>query len=558
METEPQVLIAGAGPSGLVLALILRRSGVRVRIIDKEPAYRPGSRGSGVQARTLELYAQLGLYQEIAACGAEIPNIALYKPGKENLTPQKEFRLTERAEATPGMPYPNALNIPQDAHEAVLRGALVGLGCTVELGVELTKFSQHSDGVRTTLKHADGTEEVAEAAWLVGADGAHSVVRKGLGLNFLGETHEEQEMLIGDIEVDGVSPGLWHMWADPPRTMVLRSATPDSNLFMFAYVPGTPGAVQHAGPFTRDEFVETFYEVTQRTDITFGRATWLSRYRPNMRMVDQMRAGRVFVAGDAAHCHSPAGGQGLNSSVQDAANLAWKLALVINHHAPEALLDTYAEERLRVIAQMLQLTTALYNSTFDALRLKQQLDADGTEDAPMGTDRNGAGLSMLGVNYSGSSIIAEDNDAGPAPAYAPGFAETGVRAAYRAPDAPGLVAVYPMKKETSLFEVFDVALHTVLLFGASSAAISGLRRPAGATQMVQILPASVDTAPLKADGVDIVLHDARGHAYAGYGVEAGETVVVVVRPDGVVGMVQRGSAEEAVKGLAQYFAKIFG
>ncbi|KAF7309289.1 FAD-binding-3 domain-containing protein [Mycena indigotica] len=544
METEPQVLIAGAGPSGLVLALILRRSGVHVRIIDKEPAYRPGSRGSGVQARTLELYAQLGLYQEIAACGAEIPNIALYKPGKENLTPQKEFRLTERAEATPGMPYPNAINIPQDAHEAVLRGALAELGCTVELGVELTKFSQHSDGVRATLKHADGAEEIAETGWLIGADGAHSVVRKGLGLNFLGETHEEQEMLIGDIEVDGVSPGLWHMWADPPRTMVLRSATPDSNLFMFAYVPGTPGAVQHAGPFTRDEFVETFYEVTQRTDITFGKATWLSRYRPNMRMVDQMRAGRVFVAGDAAHCHSPAGGQGLNSSVQDAANLAWKLALVINHHAPDALLDTYAEERLRVIAQMLQLTTALYNSTFDALRLKQQLDADGTEDAPMGTDRNGAGLSMLGVNYSGSSIIAEDNDAGPPP---------GVRAGLRRDRRPG-------RKETSLFEVFDVALHTVLLFGGAASKFSRLLQglPVGTTQMVQILPASVDTSSLKADGVDIVLHDARGHAYAGYGVEAGETVVVVVRPDGVVGMVQRGSAEEAVADVPEYFAKIFG
>ncbi|KAF7309298.1 FAD-binding-3 domain-containing protein [Mycena indigotica] len=550
METEPQVLIAGAGPSGLVLALILRRSGVHVRIIDKEPAHRPGSRGSGVQARTLELYAQLGLYPQIAACGAEIPNIALYKPGKENLTPQKEFRLTERAEATPGMPYPNALNIPQDVHEAVLRGALVGLGCTVELGVELTKFSQHSDGVRATLKHADGTEEVAEAAWLVGADGAHSVVRKGLGLNFLGETHEEQEMLIGDIEVDGVSPGLWHMWADPPRTMVPPQR--DARL----------QALHHAGPFTRDEFVETFYEVTQRTDITFGRATWLSRYRPNMRMVDQMRAGRVFVAGDAAHCHSPAGGQGLNSSVQDAANLAWKLALVINHHAPDTLLDTYAEERLRVIAQMLELTTALYQSTFAALRLKQQLDADT---GPTGTRRNGAELSMLGVNYSGSSIIAEDRGAGPAPAYAPNVAEAGIRAAYRAPEAPGLVVLDTAagaKKETSLFEVFDVALHTVLLFSAPSAELSGLRRPrglpSGTSQIVQILPDSIDTSSLEAEGVDIVLHDAKGHAYVSYGVGPGETVLVVVRPDGVVGTVQRVSAEEAVAGVKGYFTKIFG
>ncbi|KAF7309285.1 FAD-binding-3 domain-containing protein [Mycena indigotica] len=547
-------LQAGAGPAGLVLALLLLRSGISVRIIDKEQTHRVGSRGAGVQSRTLELYAQLGLYDKIIACGGDIPNIALYKPGKENTTPMKEFRLTPLVDATPSMPYPNTMNIPQDAHEAVLREALAALGCTVELGVELASFEQQPDFVRVTLKRAGGDDETAEVAWLVGADGAHSVVRKGLGLSFLGETHEEQEMFLGDIEIEGVTPGLWHMWADPRQTIVLRGTTPTSNVYTFACLPGASGPL--SGPFTRDEFVKIFYDITQRTDISFGSALWLSHYRANIRMVDEMRVGRVFVVGDAAHCHSPAGGQGLNSSVQDSANLAWKLALVIKNLAPDSLLDTYAEERLRVIAQMLKLTTLLHNTTH---KMRQQPNSDAAESATAGGRRKHAELSMLGVNYCGSSIIAENDDAdkGLAPAYTASLTDIGALPGYRAPEAPGLAG--EGEKETSLFAVFDLSKHTILLFGdalVSADALGELRLPAGTTKVVHILPTGV--ALEKVGRADVVLQDTRGHAYATYGIAEGETALVVVRPDGVVGAVEGGSVKEAVAGVGKYFSKILG
>ncbi|KAF7318436.1 FAD-binding-3 domain-containing protein [Mycena chlorophos] len=570
------VLIAGAGPSGLILALILAKSGVSVRLIDKELTHRVGSKGSGIQARTLELYAQLGIYDSLRAIGEHIPDIAVYEPGKT--VPAKYVRLSPIVEATPGTPYPNSLNIPQDHHEAVLRTHLSALGVEVELGTELRAFDHTAsrDYVLATLvKHqADGSEVVEEGKyeWLVGTDGAHSIVRKALGLSFLGETQEDAEMAVGDIEVHGVDPKrrqFWHMWSAPPRTIVLRSSHPASNVFMLAYI-GIQGDISPTG-LTRDEFLKAFYEVTKlkREDVAFGEATWMSRYRPNIRMVDRMRVGRVFVAGDAAHCHSPAGGQGLNSSVADVANLAWKLALVQKRLAPESLLDTYGEERLRVIAQMLRLTTELYGHTMNSFGTKQQIASEAPADpelataggdgpAQMSVARSGRELTMLGVNYHGSSIISSEATAATTEAYAK--PETlSAKPAYRAPDAPGLLD--GAGNANNLFGVFDGVRHTVLVFAPArsesdvSDIVAFLGRLPGAAETirsVRVLPAGLGTGT--STGFDLVLEDAQGHAYKEYNVDvnADKPTVVVVRPDGVVGAV-----EGSVQGLERYFGRIF-
>ncbi|KAJ6569265.1 FAD binding domain-containing protein [Mycena capillaripes] len=551
----PSVIIAGAGPSGLILAIILRKSGVSVRIIDKETTHRVGSRGSTIQPRTLELYDILGVLPDILKIGATLPSIAKYDHGE--IRPTSMVKLADILEPTPDIPHPNAINVSQDLHEEILRNHLRMLGCSVELGSELRSFEQFPDHVVAHIVTIDSEgkqkEESTRYDWLVGTDGAHSVVRKQLGLSFLGETRTEDHIALGDITVEeGAEPGFWHMWTIPPKMMVLRSSSSTSKVFMFAY----SGRPEHLADktLTRDEFIEEFYAMTGRRDIKFGLATWMTNYRPNMRMVDKMRDGRVFIAGDAAHCHSPTGGQGLNSSVQDSANLGWKLALAAKGLASPTLLDTYSAERLRVIAQMLKLTTELYNQSFDALRAGAEADDKVWS--------RGGDLRMLGVNYCGSAIVLEAGAV-------PGGASTDspysqahvdgarVQAGYRAPDASGLVCVRSgsgsdtdTSKMTSLFAVFSAAMHTVLLFGHGDEAnvaevLAGL--PKDAVRAVEVLAPGQRTA-----GSVLVLEDQAGHAYAGYGMNANEPTVVVVRPDGVVGAVV-----SSVEGVEQYFKKIF-
>ncbi|KAJ6511503.1 FAD binding domain-containing protein [Mycena vitilis] len=543
-DSSASVLIAGAGPSGLILAIILLKNGVSVRIIDKELKHRGGTRGSGVQPRTLELYDILGILPEILQAGGPIPTILKYEPGE--IKPFSSFNLTQWVEPTPDSPHSNPHNISQDRHEEILRAHLQKIGCSVELGSELRSFEQFPDHVVAHIVRTDanGTqEENTRFDWLVGTDGARSVVRKQLGLSFLGETRAEH-MALGDIIVEeGVDFGSWHMWNVPPRILTLRSGNSKSKVFMFGYT-GRPDHLADT-PVTREEFIEDFYAITKRPDIKFGPTTWISNWRPNMRMVDTMQCGRVFIAGDAAHCHSPTGGQGLNSSVQDVANLGWKLALVHKGLAAPALLDTYSAERLRVIAQMLKLTTELYHKTFNTA---------GKADAGDSGWARGPDLSMLGVNYCGSSIVLEDEDEARVPGNAYAKVEGGrSRAAYRAPDAPGLVC----KGEdvpTRLFAIFSASAHTVLLFGGDAAAHASLaevlaRLPEGTVRMVQIVPQG-QTAGASA-GSTLVLEDRAGHAYTGYGVPADKRTVVVVRPDGVVGATVTGA-----KGIERYFRNI--
>ncbi|KAJ7093880.1 FAD binding domain-containing protein [Mycena belliarum] len=543
----PSVLIAGAGPSGLILALVLLQNGVSVRIIEKESKHRIGSRGSGVQPRTLELYDILGILPSIEKESTQLVKLATYVQGE--LEPSSILEISERVEPTPSLPHANALIISQDRHEEILRDHLQKFACPVELSTELHSFEQFPDHVvaNITQTNADGKQvtESTKFDWLVGTDGAHSVVRKQLGLSFLGET-QEHIIALGDIVVEeGVDPKFWHIWNLPGKLLALRSGGPTEKSFMLAY-SGRPEDVAEK-PLTREEFIEDFHKLTGRHDVKFGAATWMSNWRPNMRMVDTMRSGRVFIAGDAAHCHSPTGGQGLNSSVQDAANLGWKLALVQKGLAPATLLDTYSEERLRVIAQMLKLTTELYSKTVGNIASHEPADTSGW--------KRGEDLGMLGVNYCGSSILIEEGAVASASAYSKTSGNR-VQAAYRAPDAPGLVRAGTGDASTALFAVFSVSVHTVLLFGgdaASRAPLVGVlaRLPADAVRAVLIVPQG-QTAGDDAERFSEVFDDREGHAYSGYGLTPGELAVVVVRPDGVVGAVVPGA-----EGVERYFQKIF-
>ncbi|KAJ7137951.1 monooxygenase [Mycena epipterygia] len=543
---KPSVLIVGAGPAGLILAISLLQNGIPVRLIAKETQYRIGSRGAGIQPRTQELYDILGVLTDIKREAVYTPMNRIYEL-PEGIKPLRTFSISPWVDPTPGIPHANSLILSQERHEEILRDHLHKLSGTVELGSELIDFYQFPDHVVAQIVKdgPDGTKvtETTKFDWLVGTDGAHSIVRKQLGLSFLGETKSEAHIAVGDIVVEeGLEHEFWHMWIPRGKLMVLRPGSAASKNFMFAY-SGRPEHLAN-NPLTRDEFVEEFYSLTGRRDIKFGDASWMSIYTPNIRMVDRFHDGRVLIAGDAAHCHSPTGGQGLNSSVQDSINLGWKLALVQKGFAPVKLLESYSAERLVVIAEMLKVTTDLYNKTAAVVRDPTSGDSAWAR---------GGDLSMLGINYRGSSIILEDPDVSiDGGAYA--RPEAGrVVPGYRAPDAPGLVepgSTVP----TRLFTVFGTAFHAVLVFGGDTASHVSVgeilkRFPDGAVLSVLLSAAGIT---LPNSGLNKVLEDRDGHAYAGYGAVLDKLTVVVVRPDGVVGAVV-----SEVKGVEEYFRLIF-
>ncbi|EIN05357.1 monooxygenase [Punctularia strigosozonata HHB-11173 SS5] len=566
----PDVLIAGAGPAGLVLALSLLKHGLSVRLIDKDPTHHVGQRGAGVMPRSLELYNTLGVLPDIlAASHPPLPMQAFTMPGGRE--PLRQWEMSPREHPTPGTPWPNAVMIGQDKTEAILRAHLAQLGCRVELNTRLASFAQDDDAVRATLAKtgADGThtEEVVRVPWLVGADGARSTVRKALNLSFLGETRQER-YAIADVHVQGLDMHHIHVFGGgPPGTILIWPSERKDGDLMTVYVAG-PDADYERLASSPDFFRDHVKAKLGRDDVSLGAVTWLTDYRPNVRMVDTFQSGRVFLVGDAAHAHSLMGGQGLNTSIQDASNLGWKLALVARRAAPRALLASYTSERLPVVAAVLDLTSAL----------QDKLSSAKGEDA--GAWKRGDGLGQLGVNYRWSPWVfderlpegaeeeegAEGDDKGKGERNPYGRAgDEGaqmLRAGDRAPDAPALVpASGADTAPTRLFDLLSPTAHTVLLFlaGSTDARAEAVRkhrvlaRPGVAVAVYEILPPSPSPSPLPFLLLPFLpfLPLLVGHAYANYGVDKDAFGAVVVRPDGYVGAVAT-----SVAGLQRYFDKL--
>ncbi|KAH9944589.1 monooxygenase [Amylocystis lapponica] len=539
------VLVVGAGPAGLVLALALAKNGISLRIIEKETQRLAGQRGAGIMSRSLELYNYLGVLPDILAKAKSPPPMRKYKlPG--GVEPLSTFHISPPVTPTPACPYLNSAMLGQESVEAILRAHLEQLGVHVEYGTRLQTFEQHSDRVVAHTIKADAGEEKEHditCHWLVGTDGARGVVRKQLGLQFLGTPHEDLHFVIGDVVCKGLDEDYWHSWGEVAGDMVLLRPTEHNGVFSLM-------AGGHISPATlvsdRAELVKFVHKTTERDDLEISDIRSLFEYRPNVRMVDKFGEGRVFVAGDAAHVHSATGGQGLNSSIQDSFNLGWKLALVENGFAAPSLLSTYSEERLPVIAAMLQRTTVLLNKT-----------VSGSVDA---WDRGGV-LKQLGVNCRWSSIVVDERSARGDPdelmANAYGGGGGILCAGDRAPDAPGLVDAEG--GTTSFFRLFGATHHTVVFFAADVHRVAELlgalaECPPKSIRAVLVLPqghpgVSAETV----HGVDTVVTDRDGHAYAGYAVSKESVVAMVVRPDGIVGGIVLG-----VAGLRRYFGGVFG
>jgi 2-polyprenyl-6-methoxyphenol hydroxylase-like FAD-dependent oxidoreductase len=344
--TDSLVLITGAGPTGLVLALWLTKLGVKVRIIDKLAEAGTTSRALAVQARTLEFYHQVGLDDAVVAGGVKVENINLWVKGR------RVTRVPLLATGEGLTPYAFALIYPQDAHERLLIERLGQLGVQVERRTELLRFSQRDTGVTATLRRPDGSEEICEASYLAGCDGAASTVRGQLGVEFPGGTYTGL-FYVADIQATG----------EAVKDKDLHADIEDAD-FLLLFPLKAQGHVRLVGT-VRDlsagdrgqlKFDDVRGKALEHLKLNIEKVNWFSTYRVHHRVANRFRDRRAFLLGDAAHIHSPVGGQGMNTGIGDAVNLAWKLAAVLKNSAPETLLDSYEPERIP-FAQRLVATT---------------------------------------------------------------------------------------------------------------------------------------------------------------------------------------------------------
>ncbi|KAF9054420.1 pentachlorophenol 4-monooxygenase [Panaeolus papilionaceus] len=526
-----------------------------------------------LQPRSLELFTYLRIIEDVMKSAILTPTVRMYKM-PEGVQPSHEFEMSPHRHPTPTNPFLNPVMLGQDKLEKIFHAALARFGCFVELGTELQGLQNLGDRVRVHLLRRGfsldpnaGTPETSEYEWVIGADGARGVVRNLLGLAFHGERKVEN-FIVGDICVENLSQKYWHMWGDASDVLISLRATETPKLFNF--VIGGKNIVHRELTNNEEALKRCFKEHTgTRNNLKFGDIPWMSHYTPNIRMVETFGHGRVYVAGDAGHVHSPTGGQGMNTGIQDSFNLGWKLALIVKGVAHPQLLQSYTDERIPVIEEMINQTTKL---------LKRTLENDDEAWKTSGS------LFQLGINYRWSPIVVDERHAIEAEreaaedAYLDEFGcddddegEAGevkvdsygadhdgkLQAGDRAPDSSGLVIHHPtnaMKQNCQLFQIFDAAHHTVLLF-AEITDVKGVLRalavyPPSLIRSVVVVRSKKQISS-EASNANIILEDKDGHAHAAY-CPTGMCGVVVVRPDGIVGAIAKGSLW-----LDRYFRGVF-
>ena len=494
MNFHTDVLICGAGAAGLTLAIDLARRNVPFILIDQNAQPFGGSRGKGIQPRSQEVFEDLGVLDRLAAHGGPYPPQREYRADGSS----KESVIMVHDGPSPAEPYSAPLMVAQFLTEGVLRERLTELGHHPQFGQRLAGFAQDLDGVVARIADGDGDYEI-RAKYLIGTDGGRSFVRHALGIDFPGETLGVRA-LVADVHLDGLDRLAWHRFQfGSAGTQVMICALAGTDLFQIQGPVPFDGEID----LSPEALTVMLAQRTGRNDIIVRSVSWASVYSMNARLADRYRAGRIFLAGDAAHIHPPTGGQGLNTSVQDAYNLGWKLATVLEG-APEMLLDTYEEERRPIAAGVLGLSTRLL------------------DDAKNGPMRRSRESQQFDLNYRHSSLSLSDS------ALDDPECSARVQAGDRAPDAPcrGRAG-----QPTRLFNLFQGPHWTLLGYGADgrSVARKGLR-------VIQI-------------GEDGDIVDDAGHIADAYGLLTSD--YVPVRPDGYIAKIIK--ADE----LRQSVAKLF-
>ncbi|CAN5368846.1 FAD-dependent monooxygenase [soil metagenome] len=509
MDNLPVPLVVGAGPVGLTIASELARHGVRCRIIDRAAEPAQHSKALAIFARTLETFEFMGIAERFVSAGNLIHGLSLHHRLEE--IGRIEF-------SSVPSPFPFALGLPQSETERILAEHLQTLGIAVERGVELTGFIQTSDAVHAQLRLPDGREETMETPWLVGCDGAHSTTRHTLGMEFEGAPYDES-FILADLQLETALA----------RDRVHLFLGDDGILGIIPFAENLWRIVANIPPESRDESlpevslgeVQALLERRGPPQCPASDPVWMSRFHISHRKVRQFRQLRVFLAGDAAHIHSPAGGQGMNTGIQDAFNLAWKLALVVRQRAPAHLLASYHRERDPVAREVLNLTdritrmATMRNSVAQSVRDFLLPRVSGIDFVG---DKIADRLAELHVSYRKSAIVQN-------------FGAGRPKAGDRAPDAE---LRDEKDRARRLFELFREPRHLLLVFlgAAGDAAKKSQQLEAALAGLPENTVASFRIARGYGDQAT-ELRDLSGLAHAAYGLLAGGTVLV--RPDGYIG-----------------------
>jgi 2-polyprenyl-6-methoxyphenol hydroxylase-like FAD-dependent oxidoreductase len=404
---ECQVLIAGAGPTGLTLAAQLLARGIHVRVIDKGEGPAAQSRALGIHARTLELLDTMGLADAFVDHGHRVRRLRWYADQRI---------LYDLDMARNGSRYGYVLHLPQSQTETLLRARVRELGGTIEQRMELVRLAEPGDAVIATLRDAAGREVEVSAGYVVGCDGAHSRVRCEIGLPFEGQPYP-QDWLLADVALDGAgSDDAVHAFFRPNGLPLVCIPMGGHRWRLVMANAGDRGGQ----PPTFAEIQELVAERAPRP-IKVSDPEWLASFRCHLRSATSYRRGRVLLAGDAAHIHSPAGGQGMNTGMMDAHNLAWKLALVADGRAPDALLDTYGQERVPVASGVLQVTdkiVGLLTMRNRARRAVRDTVLPVASRIPVVQRRTARKMSQLSVAYPSSLLVQPDGHGrGPKPGH---------------------------------------------------------------------------------------------------------------------------------------------
>lgn len=522
-----EVLIIGAGPVGLTLAIDLASRGIALRIIDKANTPAIGTRARGVSPRTQEIFEDLGVLKTLANYASPMLPMRFYD-ADNNLVREINSTTNPAAAPTSDAPYRVPLMVSQVDTEAILRERLAVFGYEVEMGCALVDFVQQGDRVLATVEH-DGEVETVYTQYLIGCDGGHSMVRKTAKFSFLGETWDDTHQIFANVCVEGLEPTYWYSWALAGVGSVMLQPMRNGQWFFAApAVPNADGELPAASLETLQSLV---HAAVKSPKIKLSDPTWMTIWRPNIRMVEQYRDGRVLLAGDAAHVHSAAGGQGMNTGIQDAYNLGWKLALVLRG-ASDSLLDTYQAERLPVAKGVL-------DSTSNRHKAFKQTDAGGKTTGVQALTNLVTGkdtfadITQLSIAYRESSLSVNVDEV------------TGIRAGDRAPDAP-CVRICD-GKAMRLFDAFQGTHFTLLSFGNQAA-------PCLPHQYrCDVQTYQVSYSEDVSNRNDHILFDCDENARRAYGIA--ENALILVRPDGYVGLTASGSNPQPV---LDYLQQVMG
>jgi 2-polyprenyl-6-methoxyphenol hydroxylase-like FAD-dependent oxidoreductase len=519
VSSDPvDVLVVGAGPTGLALAAELAAHGALPRLLDRAHDRVHESRALAIQPRTLEVLAGLGITAQLVERGNRVVHLRLHTGGRERAVPLFDLGLADTG-------YPYLLFLSQAETERILADHLAAAGIAIERGVELVGLQAGGDLISATLRHPDGREEQTSARYLVGCDGGRSTVRTAAGIGFEGSSYP-QTFVLADAEADGVAPGAAHAFLSGRGMMFFFPlGSPASWRLLMMRPPTDP--TRPGAPVTLDQ-VQALTDTYTDGTVRLHTPVWMTNFQLHHRAATCYRAGRIFLAGDAAHIHSPAGAQGMNTGIQDAVNLAWKLAHTLRGRVDPAVLDTYDPERAPVGRMVLRFTDRAFTiatSTNPLVRFARTWVAPAIIPLALkpraGRAKAFRTVSQLAIRYRASPLSSNG----------PHSPRRGPKAGDRLPDAP----ILRDGVESSLHEVAWPGWQLLLCGPTGAWPTDQLSR------IAQRYPDLVTVHRIGTIAAPGVLHDAGGRACRRLGLAPGDTALYLVRPDGHIGYRSGGS-----------------